>query len=133
MRPQVMKIPHSPAMQQTLGRYAISPPRALEMAYRLATTFKTKPPKKNTEETAKVLNWLGLHSGYQNQLDTNVTKAKNKCSDSCVVTGWASSPIPPIIATTEPARTRKSSSLSEYEAQMHRKAGNNTKFVSNRL
>ena len=43
MRPQVMKIPHSPAMQQTLGRYAISPPRAflfLRNAYPVEKFFK---------------------------------------------------------------------------------------------
>ena len=86
MRPQVMKIPHSPAIQQTLGKYA-NIPRSLDMAHKLAATFKTNPPTKSAEETMKVLNCLGLHPGYQNQLDTNVTKAKNKCSNSCVVTG----------------------------------------------
>ena len=86
MRPQVIKMPHSPAIQQTLGRYASIPP-ALDMAHNLAATFKTNPPTKNAEETQKVLNCLALQPGYQNQLDTNVTKAKNKCSNSCVVTG----------------------------------------------
>ena len=87
MQPQVMKMPHSPAIQQTLGRYANIPRASLDMANNLAAIFKTNPPTKSADETQKVLNCLALQPGYQNQLDTNVTKAKNKCSNSCVVTG----------------------------------------------